>query len=157
MHGRTAKLRACIRFVPAAHRVHAGDDLRSPQRGRSRMAKSKGRGVPLPGISIVLLFEVCGAIQVATASLCFKRSSVTLGDTFAMISRRSPFTRFASAMQRATSRRFNCPSANLSHFRRSFKQRRASSPNEYVPSSPIPPSCHKVRTNNKSLQKHSQQ
>lgn len=80
----------------------------------------------------------------ATASLCFSGCSSTLGDTLARISSRSPFTKFASAMHRATSRRFSCPSANLSHFRKSLRQTRASSPSAYVPSSPIPPSCTRV-------------
>ena len=82
--------------------------------------------------------------RVATASLCFSGCSSTLGDTFASISSRSPFTRLASATHRATSRRFNCPSANLSHLRKSLRQTRASSPRAYVPSSPIPPSCTRV-------------
>jgi len=67
-------------------------------------------------------------LHAATATLCFSRSSTTRGATLARISSKSPFTRFASAMQRATSLRFNCPSAKRSHFRKSFRQSSASSP-----------------------------
>lgn len=76
--------------------------------------------------------------------MCFHALSVTVGDILASISSKSPFTRFASAIHRATSRRLYCPSANFSHFRRSLRHSRASCPSAYVPSSPIPPSCAHV-------------
>jgi hypothetical protein len=101
---------------------------------------SKELGVRLAHVSNKIDTYAYFDLQHATAILCFSLSPGILFDIFASISNRSPFTRFASAIQRATSRRFSWTSATLSHFLRSFKHKIASSPNAYVPSSPLPPS-----------------
>jgi hypothetical protein len=104
-----------------------------------------------------LFIPVSLNVHVATAILCFHALSIAVGDIFASISSKSPFTRFASAMHRATSRRLYCPSANFSHFRRSLRHSRASCPREYVPSSPIPPSCVRVSDSHVEVMEYIQQ